>query len=82
MESTLKYKSSDLWELIEVFSKVNDEEDKVKAITENIDLLSKYPEEDLKKFVETLMMLEEKGIDVTEENWQGIFGYILLRMSL
>lgn len=82
MENTLKYKSSDLWELIEVFSKVNDEEDKVKAITENIDLLSKYPEEDLKKFVETLMMLEEKRIEVTEENWQGIFGYILLRMSL
>lgn len=82
MENTLKYKSADLWELMEVFAKIDSEEDKIKAITENIDILSKYPEEDLQKFVETLMMLEKQGIEVTEENWQGIFGYILLRMCL
>lgn len=82
MERTLKYRAADVIELLDVVNKIGETEDKVKAVTENIELLSKYPEEDLKKFVDAILALENNNTEVTKDNYQAIIGYIMMRMCL
>lgn len=82
MERTLKYRAADVIELIDVVNKIGETEDKMKAVTENIELLSKYPEEDLKKFVDAILALENNNTEVTKDNYQAIIGYIMMRMCL
>lgn len=82
MERTLKYRAADVIELLDVVNKIGETEDKMKAVTENIELLSKYPEEDLKKFVDAILALENNNTEVTKDNYQAIIGYIMMRMCL
>lgn len=81
MAVQLKYKQRDIEELIDVVAYIDNAEDKSAAVAEKLDILTKYPPEDLKVFIDTLMMMENNGTEVTKENYLGVIGYILLRMN-
>lgn len=82
MENNLKYRASDVIELLDVFAQINDSDDRFNAVLENAELISKFPTEDLQKFVDALKTLESNNTEVTKENYYAIIGYILMRMCL
>ena len=82
MENKLKYRAADIIELLDVFAKINDSDDRFNAVLENAELISKFPAEDLQKFVDALKTLESNNTEVTKENYYAIIGYILMRMCL
>ena len=77
--SKLKYSLKDVQVLVDTFYDLISKGAK-NITSEDISPLLDYPEEDIQKFLETVLMFD---IDqLTKENYYGYMGLILIRMNL
>jgi hypothetical protein len=84
MEWNLKYKTSDVEKMIDVFSKIADKKDKPSELVDEIMKLIDYPPYILQEFLNCMDVLAEndKGEDYLKENYWGLIGYIVIRLNL
>lgn len=86
----LKYKVADVEKMIDVFttlsfttlSRVRDANEIAKLIAQAQEMLSDYPVDIVEEFVKCVNDLESKNIIATKDNYQGVLGYIMIRLNL
>ena len=81
----LKYKIADVEKMISVFntlSKPHDANEFAKLIAQAQEILSDYPVDIVEEFVKCIDDLESKNILATKDNYQGVLGYIMIRLNL
>lgn len=81
----LKYKVADVKKMIDVFttlSRVRDANEIAKLIAQAQEILSNYPTDIVEEFVKCINDLESKNIIATKDNYQGVLGYIMVRLNL
>ena len=79
----LKYTTSDTWKLIDAFSKISESRNDLAVVTEEMKkLMDEYPNKVIDTFVHCINMLAEKhDEDFVKDNYQGMIGYITLRLN-
>jgi len=78
----LKYKTSDIEKMIDVFSSIVENKDNsVEVYNEMIKLID-YPINALQEFLHCMEILSGKDQNYLKENYMGVVGYITLRLNL
>ena len=80
----LKYKVADVEKMIDVFSTLSKERDVnkfAKLMAQAQEILSDYPVDVVEEFVKCVNDLESKNIIATKDNYQGVLGYIMIRLN-
>ena len=78
----LKYKTSDIEKMIDVFSSIAENKDNpVEVYNEMIKLID-YPINALQEFLHCMEILSNKDQNYLKENYMGVVGYITLRLNL
>ena len=78
----LKYKTSDIEKMIDVFSSIAENKDNpVEVYNEMIKLID-YPINILQEFLHCMEILSNKDQNYLKENYMGVVGYITLRLNL
>lgn len=82
-EVTLKYKTSDVFSLMDIFLNIREANmrNDMEVMKTEIKKLEKYPTKVVEEFSKCLELLIEKDIDL-ENNYTGVVGYIGLRLNL
>jgi hypothetical protein len=81
----LKYKVADVEKMIDVFSTLSkeyDTDESAKLMEQALETLSDYPVDVVEEFVKCINDLESKNIIVTKDEYQGVLGYIMIRLNL
>lgn len=81
----LKYKVADIEKMIDVFNTLSEVWDANRAaelIAKATEGLSDYPADIIEEFLRCIDDLESKNIFATKDNYQGILGYIMIRLNL
>ena len=81
----LKYKVADVEKMIDVFTTLSEERDvnkSAKLMAQALETLSDYPVDIVEEFVKCINDLESKNIIATKDNYQGVLGYIMIRLNL
>jgi len=81
----LKYKVADVEKMIDTFSTLSkecDDNESAKLKTQAQEQLSDYPVDIVEEFMKCINDLESKNIIVTKDNYQGILGYLMIRLNL
>lgn len=84
----LKYKVADVEKMIDAYttlttlSKARDANKVAKLIAEATEMLSDYPTDIVEEFMNCVSDLESKNIIATKDNYQGVLGYIMIRLNL
>ncbi len=77
----LKYKSSDIQNLVDLFAeaktKYNNNEDIYNVLVE----LQEYPVNVLKEFLNCMEILSDKDENYLRENYWGVIGYVTMRLN-
>lgn len=80
----LKYKIADVEKMIDVFTTLSKERDAnrfAKLVVQAQEILSDYPVDVVEEFVKCVNDLESKNIIATKDNYQGVLGYIMIRLN-
>jgi len=78
----LKYKTSDIEKMIDVFASISEnKKNSVKVYNEMIKLID-YPVNVLQEFLQCMEILSNKDQNYLKENYMGVVGYITLRLNL
>ena len=77
----MKYKSSDIEKMIDVFAEISENKNNPKRIVEEIKKLVNYPVNVINEFLNCMNILEGKDESYLKENYWGIVGYITLRLN-
>lgn len=78
----LKYKSTDVEKMIDVFSEISENKDNQTKVMEELQKLINYPVNVLQEFLHCMEILESKDQNYLKENYLGVIGYITLRLNL
>ena len=78
----LKYKSTDVEKMIDVFSEISENKDNRTKVMEELQKLINYPVNVLQEFLHCMEILEDKDENYLKENYWGIVGYITMRLNL
>lgn len=81
----LKYKIADVEKMIDAYttlSRARDANEVAKLIAQAQEILSDYPVDIVEEFMKCIDDLESKNIIATKDNYQGILGYIMIRLNL
>lgn len=78
----LKYKSTDVEKMIDVFSEISENKDNQTKVIEELQKLINYPVNVLQEFLHCMEILESKDQNYLKENYLGVIGYITLRLNL
>ena len=84
----LKYKIADVEKMIDAYttpttlSRARDANEVAKLIAQAQEILSNYPVDIVEEFMKCINDLESKNIFATKDNYQGILGYIMIRLNL
>ena len=85
MSMELKYKTADVEKMIDVFSAINDKEEKkdYKGIVDEMVKLIDYPTYVIQEFINCMNVLGEHHKDDSDikKNYLGIIGYVVLRLN-
>lgn len=77
----MKYKSTDIQKMIDVFSKITEHRNEPSIIMNELKKLVNYPEKVLLEFIHCMEILDDKDENYLKENYMGIIGYITLRLN-
>lgn len=77
----MKYKSTDVQKLIDIFAEITENRDNPVRLAEEISKLTDYPLLVIQKFLHCMELLDNKDEDYLKENYMGIIGYITLRLN-
>lgn len=77
----MKYKSTDIQKMIDVFAEISDNKDNSAKILEELKKLVDYPVNILQEFLNCMNILEGKDDNYLKENYWGIIGYITMRLN-
>lgn len=80
----LKYKTSDVQNLVDIFADLAKKKSIKEVTADDIKKLSAYPLDVVEVFLETMQWIAEKHSDednYIRENYWGIVGYICMRMN-
>ena len=82
-EVTLKYKTSDVFSLVDIFLniRVANMRNDMEVLKSEIKKLEKYPTKVVEEFKKCLDLLIEKDIDL-KDNYTGVVGYICMRLNI
>ena len=78
----MKYKSSDIEKMIDVFAEITENKDNTEKVVEEIKKIVDYPVNVLQEFIHCMEILEDKDEDYLKENYWGIIGYVTMRLNL
>ena len=77
----MKYKSSDIEKMIDVFAEISGNKNNPEKIADEIKKLVDYPINAINEFLHCMEILEGKDENYLKENYWGIVGYITLRLN-
>lgn len=77
----LKYKSTDVDKMINVFSTISKNENNTEVIFTEMEKLVEYPANIIQEFLKCMTVLSNKDNNYIKENYIGIIGYITLRLN-
>ena len=78
----LKYKTSDIEKMIDVFSSIAENKDNPTEVYNEMIKLIDYPINILQEFLHCMEILSNKDQNYLKENYMGVVGYITLRLNL
>lgn len=79
---TLKYSTTDVDEMIDIFSTISENENNMEVIFDEMKRLFKYPTNVLQEFLKCMDELSNKDQNFLKENYMGVIGYITMRLNL
>lgn len=77
----MKYKSSDIEKMIDVFANIIEKRNNPSEVMEELKKIVNYPVNVLQEFMHCMEILEGKDKDYLKENYWGIIGYITMRLN-
>jgi len=78
----LKYKTSDIEKMIDVFSSIAENKDNPTEVYNEMIKLIDYPINILQEFLHCMEILSSEDQNYLKENYMGVVGYITLRLNL
>jgi len=77
----MKYKSTDVQKMIDVFSNITENRDNHEFVMNELIKIVDYPVNVLQEFMHCMEILNDKDEDYLKENYWGIIGYITMRLN-
>ena len=77
----LKYKSSDVEKMIDVFGEISNNRNNLEKIAEEIKKIVDYPVNVINEFITCMNILNDKDANYLKENYWGIVGYTTMRLN-
>lgn len=77
----MKYKSTDVQKMINVFANITEKRNNPSEVFEELIKLVDYPVEILQEFIHCMDILEDKDENYLKENYWGIIGYVTMRLN-
>lgn len=77
----LKYTTSDIEKMIDVFASISENKENPDKVYNEMIKLIDYPVNILQEFLHCMEILESKDQNYLKENYQGVIGYITLRLN-
>ena len=79
--NNMKYKSSDIEKMIDVFAEITENENNPNRVIDELKKLVDYPVNVINEFLHCMEILNDKDENYLKENYCGIVGYITLRLN-
>lgn len=77
----IKYTSSDVEKMIDVFSIVSDNKENYEVLYNEMVKLVNYPVNILREFLKCMELLSDKDQNFLKENYMGVIAYITMRLN-